>query len=359
MATIFRGPLQVSRREVPPVKQIGSPQPFGLLLTLFAVTTLVPIPQESDSKSFPPQVQTKPLVLNADTSHGTPKTLLRELALPVGKQAAWIGQVERTQRRFLSPDTSESTAKTLIPELAQPVGKAAPYIAPVVQSKANWLPADTTQDMQNSLRVVPSALTGTLSQTLADVTLSGSGSAVIASSLATTLADATLAGVGTAVVNSTLSATLSDLTSTEIGSDIVSGSLAITLDDVAIAAIGDSAAPVVVTVTPQGGSSKKGRRKQIWRVPIVIDDEKFYVEDEAEAATLLEQVVDLAAEKVAADEPVPMPVIKSKNIDLQPLIDRAMAQMRVLLDAEGERARAEYAAMLDQDDDDALALLLH
>lgn len=81
-------------------------------------------------------------------------------------------------------------------------------------------------------------ITGTLSSTLADVTLASTGTLALAGTLSKTLDNATLSATGTLPITATASATLAALTSSATGTLALTGTLTATLEDVALVATG-------------------------------------------------------------------------------------------------------------------------
>ena len=162
----------------------------NLLLTTLAVVAVSLLPQGA-GHSASLQTQSKwGLFPNADTSHGTPKTLQAELRDPfhvLQENQPRLAQHRDFERinantslgtaktlrddqippRFVAPhfapnatwlkswlpaDATKGTPKTLITELVQPAGTVAPFIVPIATRIAGWLPADTSQGVAKTLR---------------------------------------------------------------------------------------------------------------------------------------------------------------------------------------------------------------
>lgn len=114
-------------------------------------------------------------------------------------------------------------------------------------------------------------LAAALSQTLANVTLSSASAVQIKAALAATLADASLSSAAQLQIRAALSAVLDDAVLSAVGISIISGALAITLDEVTLVATGNDGwtrigkaggtwtpvprgSPTVWTPVPKGGS---------------------------------------------------------------------------------------------------------
>lgn len=109
MADIVRPPLFVNRREPPP--KVATAFALGAMLTLAGLPV--------GAQCLPLQVHQRP-VLNADTSHGTPKTLTADAQLPVGKQSL-PPQVIHAPGLSVLPDGSRGTPKTLTGDAQFPI----------------------------------------------------------------------------------------------------------------------------------------------------------------------------------------------------------------------------------------------
>lgn len=121
MATVFRGPLEVARREVAPVLQIGTVLVTGSLLLTVLAPGVTPTTLRQADRSIPLQVQHQPRVLNADTSRGMHKALLPELVLPRGKS---VLQSAPTLQR-MGADTSQDVPLAI---LSPPAAAQAPFV---------------------------------------------------------------------------------------------------------------------------------------------------------------------------------------------------------------------------------------
>jgi hypothetical protein len=143
MANTFRGPVYVNRREPPPKTAV-----VFVALTSLLTTTLALQAQPIGKQSFPLQDE-RPAVratINADTSHGTPKTLTADKQLPL--QNLQHTAPDPTRKQILA-STAVGTAKTLRADAQAPVGKGRSESAP---ERSRWAPADTTQDSPQTLR---------------------------------------------------------------------------------------------------------------------------------------------------------------------------------------------------------------
>jgi hypothetical protein len=155
MATVFRGPLLSGKLERAPLYGLLVIAVPSLLCTTLAPVLAIPLPLSS-AKSFPLQAQVRPgLFPNADTSHGTPKTLLppdpRQKFLPLqfAPQSKW--------GLFPNADTSHGTPKTLLPPDPRQRFLAL-HLPP--QSKPGLYPyQDTTQDQPLTLKAPPAPFT--------------------------------------------------------------------------------------------------------------------------------------------------------------------------------------------------------
>lgn len=128
MANIFRGPLYVGRREVAPVLQLGA-----LAVTSLLATTLATAPLPVGAQSFPLQVRFAPgLTPNADTSHGTPKTLTADAQLPF---RVLPQSVADPIRPVTDATRGTSLALITVPAPFVPVLHSAP-------ARSLWLPGD-------------------------------------------------------------------------------------------------------------------------------------------------------------------------------------------------------------------------
>jgi len=119
MADLPRGPLEVNRREIPPIFGVSLPV-FGRLLTL-TLATAIPLPLGA-AHALPAQVLTPParLVQNADTSYGTPKTLTADGQPPI-IECPHFAQTVAQQR--LGLDTSQGMSpvlKAILPPFVNP-----------------------------------------------------------------------------------------------------------------------------------------------------------------------------------------------------------------------------------------------
>lgn len=99
-------------------------------------------------------------------------------------------------------------------------------------------PGDDWRVAQLFIAFSSGSITGTLSATLSDVTLSATAQLKIAGTLSATLANATLAAIGQLKIAGTLAATLGDTTLSSTGQLKIAGSLNATLGDVTLAGLG-------------------------------------------------------------------------------------------------------------------------
>lgn len=103
----------------------------------------------------------------------------------------------------------------------------------------------------------PSPANGSLTQTIADLTLSGAGKAIAAGALAKTITDLTLSGAGKAIVAGSLAKTITDLTLSSAGTigTVRSGALTQTIADLTLSGAGKalatgSLAKTIADLTP-------------------------------------------------------------------------------------------------------------
>lgn len=131
MADVIRGPLLVNERQRAPLHRLSQFVFPSLLVTTLGVVSGVPLPA-SAAHVQPAQVHVRPgLFPNADTSHGSPKTLLADKQLPVFVlPALWQGQHGKLE--WLNPDTSRGTPKALFADKQLPF-EPAPQFAPVAK----------------------------------------------------------------------------------------------------------------------------------------------------------------------------------------------------------------------------------
>jgi hypothetical protein len=117
VADILRGPLYVNRRQAgwQPAVFVAS----SLLLTTLIATTL---PQGAQATASAPSRKQ----LNANTSQGTPLTLLSAVPAPVVNAP----QPTVPRKAWIPADTSAGMAKVLRPELVLPVGGGQTASAP-------------------------------------------------------------------------------------------------------------------------------------------------------------------------------------------------------------------------------------
>jgi hypothetical protein len=150
MANIFRAPLAVARREIPPVLQGFA---SGVIVSLL-VTVLGTLAMPAGKQTAPGAAQhPSSLRTNANTSQGSPKTLLADAQYPVGTELPpssvklpWIvsgtalgspatlrstvapvvpsqlNQPGRAADRAVNPDTTCSTPKVLFADAQPPIG---------------------------------------------------------------------------------------------------------------------------------------------------------------------------------------------------------------------------------------------
>ena len=189
MANTFRGPLFSNRREIAPVLGVTSFAVSSLLATLLAG---IPLPL-SAVHAFPSQVIQQPgqIVQNADTSHGTPKTLTADKQLPffdapffAPKERGKPAQVQNASTatgtpksltadkqlpffdapffapkergkpaQWLNPSTASGTPKGLTTDQQLPV-QVASYFGQTHIQRQQWLNPDTTQDMVSVQRIL-------------------------------------------------------------------------------------------------------------------------------------------------------------------------------------------------------------
>src|SRR6184192_1175682 len=143
MADILRSPLFATRREVAPVHRLSVFVWPSLLTTVLAVAGQIPLPLGA-AHAMPLQIQRQPhqLVQNADTSHGTPKTLTADKQLPFFVSPHFTPHPRRPAQ-WLNPSTTAGTPKTLTADKQLPFFVSPPF-APLTKSVVNWLPADTS-----------------------------------------------------------------------------------------------------------------------------------------------------------------------------------------------------------------------
>lgn len=145
MADIFRNPLQVNRRDFPPVLACRTcAVVVGSLLTTTLAVVAAALPFQNAS-AFPSQSH-DPVARHAqvaDTSRGTPKTLTADTLRPA--QNPTVGQVDL--RRYLS-DTSADSPVALLG-----VATPAPFLPLLHQAPARftWQPADTSKGLAKPL----------------------------------------------------------------------------------------------------------------------------------------------------------------------------------------------------------------
>lgn len=145
MADVFRGPLVVGRRDPPPTTA------STLFLTAsLLVTTLAFAPLPIGAQSFPQQLQHElhQVSLNADTTRGTPKTLLLDAQRPVGAVSTLV-----PDRLHWLPDDSTNGIPENLRVLVAPVVVTAHF----PPARYPWLLADTTQAQPVTLRALPPA----------------------------------------------------------------------------------------------------------------------------------------------------------------------------------------------------------
>jgi hypothetical protein len=132
-----------------------------------------------------------------------------------------------------------------------------------------WLIADVTYiDVSNTLSRTLGDITlsgtgsvpfiGTLSSTLGGVTVSGTGNldGAITGSLSSTLGNVTVSGTGSVPFIGILSSTLGDVTVSGTGSVPFIGSLSSTLGDVTVSGTGNTFVPITVTRTSGTGATE-------------------------------------------------------------------------------------------------------
>lgn len=109
------------------------------------------------------------------------------------------------------------------------------------------------------------AISGTASVTLGDVTLVSASALAITGTLAITLADVTASGAGAVAITGTESSTLDNVTLLATGALSIVGTMSATLDNVTLAATGELEAVAETPVVSRGASyfvSEKSRRKR-------------------------------------------------------------------------------------------------
>jgi hypothetical protein len=108
-----------------------------------------------------------------------------------------------------------------------------------------------TAQIYNFPSAAGSDINGTLSVTLDDMTVAGTGEVPITGTLASTLDDLTVVGTGEIPIGGTLSTTLDDLTVSGTGVVVsgATGTLAVTLDDVSVVGTGTVAVEGTTSVT--------------------------------------------------------------------------------------------------------------
>lgn len=128
MANIFRGPIYVGRREVPPTHWITAFAVPSLLATTLATAGTIPLPLGA---AHLPPAQIYPqrhlLVQNADTSQGTPKALLADAQAPFFVRP----HIGPQQPAFLPFDTSLGQSVLLKVAVVLPPFIPPPHYAPV------------------------------------------------------------------------------------------------------------------------------------------------------------------------------------------------------------------------------------
>src|SRR5208282_2505772 len=119
----------------------------SLLVTTLAGVLPVPI----GKAALPPQVLTPPpaLVQNADTTHGTPKTLTADATKPFFIVSPDL-QIQHAQNEWLPLNTSAGTPKTLYADVLTPIGA---QLGVEAAPPANWVLPDTSQSQPITLKV--------------------------------------------------------------------------------------------------------------------------------------------------------------------------------------------------------------
>lgn len=153
MANIFRGPLVVGRRD-PPIQNnatlIVGP---SLLATTLAIAAAIPLPLGAAHLGPPTQGHNSAPrnFVNADTSRGTPKTLIAD-----SKTAQFLTPQLAPQlhgrNEFLNADTSRGTPKSLYADATTPANNRTASAPAVLR-----LGADTSQDIPTALFALTAA----------------------------------------------------------------------------------------------------------------------------------------------------------------------------------------------------------
>lgn len=140
MANIFRGPLIVGRRD-PPIQNTTLIVGPSLLATTLAIAAAIPLPLGAahlgSAQTYNPAPRN---FVNADTSRGTPKTLIAD-----SKTAQFLtpqlAPQQHGRNEFLNADTSQDTPKTLFSDATTPANNRTASAPSILR-----LGADTTLD---------------------------------------------------------------------------------------------------------------------------------------------------------------------------------------------------------------------